>query len=167
MRQIAYIVLACVLLANLIQPLTEMVEVCRKKVIISSALNNSFRAARDRSLEEHGIQNLNAKVDVDLFYEYFTDAFCDSLNLYDTSRLVSENGYIEFESIDDTFNTMHIDVEVDTSYDYQDRETTRVNLELETEYKFSIGVLKLLNETSNASEYILEFDRSYLLLVKN
>ena len=167
MKQIAYMVLASVLLANFIQPLTEMAEACRKKIIISSALNNAFRVARDRSLSEQGIQILEAEVDVDLFYEYFADAFCDSLDLSVTRSSEGESGYIEFESIDDTFNIIRVDIDINKSYDYEDRETTRVDLELETAYKFNIGALKWLNEASNDNEYVLEFDRSYLLLIKN
>ena len=167
MKQMAYMILASVLLANLIQPMVEMAEVCRKKVIISSALNNSFRAARDRSLSEHAMQTLEAEVDIDLFYEYFEDAFCDSLDLSVSRSSRGETGYIEFESWNDMFNLIRVDVDINKSYDYEDRETTRVDLELETDYKFSIGALKFLNETMQDDQYVLEFDRSYLLLVKN
>ncbi len=167
MKQIAYMVLAVVFFANLIQPLTEMAEACRQKIAISAALNNSFRAARDRSLSEHGMQTLDAKVDVNLFYEYFADAFCDSLGLSICKISEGESGYIEFESWDDTFNLIHIDIDIDTFYDYEDRETTRVDLELKTDYKFHIGSLKLLNDIDENNKYMLEFERSYLLLVKN
>lgn len=168
MRQVAYMVFGVILLANLIQPMTEMAETCRQKVVISSALNNSFRAARDRSLTEESIQDLATEVDVSLFYEYFAEAFCDSLDLRVSAKGVGTFGYIEFESWNDSYNTIRVEVDIEEdSWEYEDRGTTRVNLRLETDYKFKIGALKLLNDTTKHSNYTLEFERTYLLLVKN
>ncbi len=168
MRQVAYIVLGVVFLANLIQPMTEMAETCRQKIVISAALNNSFRAARDRSLTEESLQDLAAEVDVDLFYQYFAEAFCDSLDLQVINKGIGESGYIEFESGDDSYNTIRVEIDIeDGSYEYEDRDTTRVNLHLETDYKFKIGALQLLNDANKYNSYTLEFDRTYLLLVKN
>lgn len=168
MRQIAYTVLGVILIASFLQPLTEMVEACRKKVVISAALHNSFRAARDRSLTEESIRALDAEVDTELFFDYFSEAFCDSLNFSEARRSEGTSGYIEFESYNEMFNDIKVEIDIDDSSDwYEDKEVTRVTLHTETDYKFNIGSLKLLNDLSKYSNYKLEFDNTYLLLVKN
>lgn len=167
MRQLAYTVLGIILLASLIQPLTEMAEACRKKVMISSALNNAFRAARDRSLTEESIQSLDAEIDVELFYDYFSEAFCDSLDLMESSRTESAYGSLSFEDYNEHFNEITIEIDLDEYEDYESgKEVTEVTLHAETDYKFDIGYLKLLNE-STAEKYTLTFDRTYILTVKN
>lgn len=167
MRQLAYIILGVVLLASFIQPLTEMADTCRKKVMISSALNNAFRAARDRSLTEESIQNLDAEIDIERFYDYFSDAFCDSLDLYEIGRSEGIFGSIEFESSGELFNPIEVEIDLDEYEDYAlGKEVTKVTLHVETDYKFDIGYLKMLNDASY-DRYILEFNRTYILSVKN
>lgn len=167
MRQIAYTLLAVILLANLIQPFTEMAEACRKKVMLSSAINNSFRAARDRSLTEESIQDLNAQIDTALFYDYFSQAFCDSLDLYESGRSEGSYGSITFSSNSELFNDIEVEVELD---EYEDlstgKEMTKAELHVTTDYKFDIGYLKRFNEAMS-NPYTLKFDRSYILSVKN
>lgn len=163
MRELAYIVLGIVFLANLIQPLTEIAEACRQQVMISAAINNSFRAARDRSLTEESIQDLNAQMDEDLFLEYFVAAFEDSLDVSATQQLTS---HIEFESWEDLYNIIEVDIDMYQTEE-DGKEVTEVEIHAETVYKFKFGWLSALQETTDYSDYVLEFDRSYLLLVKN
>lgn len=165
MRQMAYTVLTIILLASFLQPLTEVVEACRKRVVISSALHNSFRAARDRSLTEESIRELDAEVDVGLFYDYFSEAFCDSLDLSEAMRSEGNMGYIEFASDNALFNDIKVEIDIEDDA-YEDREATYVSLHTETNYKFYIGIMKQLNDAMHDS-YILEFDNTYLLYVKN
>lgn len=168
MKGLAYSILGIIFLANLIQPLTEMAEACRQKVVISSALNNSFRAARDRCITEESLKNLDAEVDVDLFYEYFSEALCDSLYLSESGRSIGTSGYLEFNPWNDLFNSIRVEIDIDDASDfYDDKEMTRITLHAETDYKFKIGALKLLEDKTKYSNYTLEFDRTYLLLVKN
>lgn len=165
MRQLAVVVLAIVLFSSFVQPLTEVAEACRQKVLINTALNNSFRAARDRSLTEASIRDLDAEMDIDIFYEYLSEAFCDSLDLVETARNVGSSGSIEFESTDDKFNKIRL--EIDISEDsYEDREAEEVEIHAETPYKFKIGALKLIQKYAE-SDYVMEFDKTYLLWVKN
>lgn len=165
MRQLAIVVLSIILLASFIQPLTEVAEACRQKLLINAALNNSFRAARDRSLTEESIQDLDAKMDTGLFYGYFSEAFCDSLDLSERSKSVGKSGYIEFDSSADKFNAIRVEIHI---YDdsYEDRDAEEVELHAETAYKFKIGCLKLIQDLA-ATHYVMEFDKTYLLWVKN
>lgn len=167
MRGFAYTVLAVVFLANLIQPLTEMVESCRQKILISSALHNSFRAARDRSLEEESMAEMDAAVDIDKFYEYFSDALCDSLDLYETESSVEAYGYITFQSYNESFNPIKVEVSIDDWGSSYDKDTVTVELHVETDYKFKVGYMKMLEDHTKYDPYTLEFDRSYVLLVRN
>lgn len=167
MKELAYVVLGIIFLASLVQPMTEMAEACRQKIVINSALNNSFRAARDRSLKEESLQELDAEIDIEAFYDYFSDAFCDSLELSEISRNEGEYGSIIFESYNDDFNEILVEFEIsDGDYD-DDKEKKEVKIHAETNYKFKIGILKVLEDKTKYSDYTLEFDKRYLLLVKN
>lgn len=167
MRGVAYTVLAIILLASLIQPLTEMVESCRQKILISSALHNSFRAARDRSLNEEDIATIDAVVIQEDFYDYFSEAFSDSLDLYESERSEGAYGHLIFESDDERFNPIRVDFSIGDGPWAYDKETTEVELHVETEYKFKVGYMQKLQDKTKFDPYILEFDRKYILSVKN
>lgn len=165
MRGVAYMVLAIVFFANFMEPLVEVVECSREKIMISTALNNAFRAAKDRSLTDSSIRDLNAEVDKERFVEYFAETFADNLDLTVESK--SEN-YINFTCHDDRFNGFRIDLNIhsDTidSADARDKEATRVDIQLKTKYLFKTKLLKQIQETT---DYTIEMETTYLLWVKN
>ncbi|ADZ85441.1 hypothetical protein [Cellulosilyticum lentocellum] len=167
MRELSYIVLGIVFLSSLVQPFTEMAEACRQKIVINSAINNSFRAARDRSLKEESMQNLDAEIDIEAFYDYFSDAFCNSLDLSEASRNQGEYGSMTFDSYNDDFNEIHVEFQISDGDDYDDKEKKQVEIYAKTNYKFKVGILKALEDKSKYDDYALEFKKEYLLFVKN
>lgn len=130
MRELSYIVLGIVFLSSLVQPFTEMAEACRQKIVINSAINNSFRAARDRSLKEESMQNLDAEIDIEAFYDYFSDAFCNSLDLSEASRNQGEYGSMTFDSYNDDFNEIHVEFQISDGDDYDDKEKSKLRFML-------------------------------------
>lgn len=167
MRELAYIVLGIVFLSSLVQPFTEMAEACRQKIVINSAINNSFRAARDRSLKEESLQNLDAEIDIEAFYDYFSDAFCNSLDLGEISRNEGEYGSMVFDSYNDDFNEIRVEFQISDSDDYDDKIKKQIEIYAKTNYKFKVGILKTLEDKSKYADYTLEFKKEYILLVKN
>ena len=163
MKQVAYMVLGIVVLAHMIQPLTEIMEVCREQVMISAAINNSFRAARDRSLTEESIRDLDAEVDENYFVQYFIEAFEDTLDVYATSQNTS---YITFESNTDKYYTITAEIDMYET-DVDEKQATQVTVHVETPYRFKMGLLKKYQETGSYGDYNLKFTREYLLYVKN
>lgn len=165
MRGIAYMLLAVVFLANFTEPLLEVIECSREKIMISTALNNAFRAARDRSLTEDSIRDLDAEVDKEKFVDYFAETFADNLGL--TVSQKSENR-IELACHDGRFNDFRIDLDIYndsiTSADAYNKKATRIDIELNTEYLFKTKLLKQIQETT---DYAIEMETTYLLWVKN
>lgn len=159
MRGIAYLVLAMVFLANFFEPLLEIMECTREKVVISAALNNAFRAARDRSLTEESLREQDAQVDESIFVEYFAETFADDLELNiskldDTSAVFYGN---------DRFNSFEINFQI---YDdsFNDKEMTRIDVQLQTKYMFKTKIMKVIEDST---QYSLEMNETYLLWVKN
>lgn len=167
MRELAYIVLGIVFLSSLVQPFTEMAEACRQKIVINSAINNSFRAARDRSLKEESLQDLDAEIDIEAFYDYFSDAFCNSLDLGEVSRNQGEYGSMVFDSYNDNFNEIRVEFEISDSDDYDDKVKKQIEIYAKTNYKFKVGILRALEDKTKYADYALEFKKEYLLFVKN
>lgn len=50
LRTIAVSILIAVMLSILIAPLTEVFNISREQIVLSTALNNALRSAKDRSL---------------------------------------------------------------------------------------------------------------------
>ena len=159
-------VFAVVFFANFMEPLLEVIECSREKIMISRAINNAFRAARDRSLTETSIRDLNAEVDKEKFVDYFAETFASNLDLDISSK---NEEYIIFNCNDGRFNNFRIDLDIynDSIYsaaDAYDKEATRIDIALETEYLFKTKLLKQIQETT---DYAIEMETTYLLWVKN
>lgn len=85
MKNIAIGVLVVILASVLLEPLVELLNLGRENIILGTALSNSARSARDRSLEYEFQRNLDAKVNEDKFAEYFSDAFEAAMNVTHTN----------------------------------------------------------------------------------
>lgn len=159
MRGVVYLVLAMVFLANFFEPLLEVIECSREKIMISAALNNAFRAARDRSLTEESLKELNAQIDETLFVEYFAETFADNLELSISSQ--DDTSAVFYG--DDRFNSFNINFQI---YDdsFNDKDMTRVDIQLQTKYKFKTKIMQVVE---GSTKYSIEMDETYLLWVKN
>lgn len=159
MKSFAYVILLTIVSMIIIQPLVEVVELCRENLIIGSAITNSFRVARDRSLKYDMQKDLDAVVELDEFSGYFAETFSDILDL--ASGSISY-GRIEFNSYNEIFNDFVVDIYLDEYEEVGGDLVTTAEISVSTDYKFKNKFLKLITDT-----YELTQQREYILLIKN
>ncbi|TYQ16047.1 UNVERIFIED_CONTAM: hypothetical protein Cloal_2549 [Acetivibrio alkalicellulosi] len=164
MKNIAIGILMVILLSILIEPMVETANVLREKIILSTALSNSFRVARDKSLEYDYRREIDAKVNRELFIESFSEAFGNSMNLkldtkYD-NRLI-------FTSNDEKYNAFTVDIEI-TEFEENDsgQLVSEVSIRAESKYKFKTKYLKLA-DNSVVSDFMLKGERNFLMFIRN
>lgn len=167
MRNAAIGLLVLLLGSIIVHSLVEFVNLGREKMIIGTALTNSARAAKDRSLKYEFMRDLDAIVDEKDFIDYFSEAFEDSLNL---SR-VDTNGYdttLEFKSNDDKYNEIIVELDFSDEEDpLTEQKVTTVEMRAETEYKFKTKGMKLAKEAGEDVDYTLVEERTLILSIKN
>ncbi|KAA9005455.1 hypothetical protein F4V43_08280 [Paenibacillus spiritus] len=164
MRNIAIAILVVVMASIVIEPLVEFANVFREKVTVSSAVSNALRAARDRSLEDELMRDLDARVDEDRFKAYFAEAFGDALHL----RVSGSSGdEVTFRSEKERFHPFTVRFEFDESTDSRNRIVTRVHVCAESKYLYKTKYLKLAEAAGSPGDYKLVSERTYLLSVRN
>lgn len=164
MKNIAIGLLMVVFLSILVEPLVELANVMREKIILGSALSNSCRAAKDRSLEYEKQRDMDAEVDLDFFKDYFSDAFEDAMNV---TRTPSAGSTLLFTPNDDKYNTFTVTLDIICTPDTDTgKNITEVHVKAESPYKFKTKYLKLA-ESASGIGYNLTSERMLLLMVRN
>ncbi|MBY3622586.1 hypothetical protein HGO21_23990 [Acinetobacter sp. CUI P1] len=165
MKNIAIGILLIILVSIVVEPLVEMGVVFREKVVLSTAISNACRAAKDRSLEYELLRGLDAKINEERFKEYFSDAFESALNV---SEQTDDGNTLTFTSNDGRYNDFTV------SLDFSNMENTQtsqwiseVNVKAQATYKFKTRYLKLAEEADKDVDYQLISERKYILSVKN
>lgn len=165
MKNIAIGILLIILVSIVVEPLVEMGLVFREKVVLSTAISNACRAAKDRSLEYELLRGLDAKINEERFKEYFSDAFESALNV---SEQTDDGNTLTFTSNDGRYNDFTV------SLDFSNMENTQtsqwiseVNVKAQATYKFKTRYLKLAEEADKDVDYQLISERKYILSVKN
>lgn len=164
MKNIAIGLLMVVFLSILVEPLVELANVMREKIVLGSALSNSCRVAKDRSLEYEKQRDMDAEVDLDLFKDYFSIAFEDAMNVSSTP---SAGNMLLFTPNDDKHNTFAVTLDVICEPNiFTGKNITEVHVRAETPYKFKTKYLKLA-ESASGIGYNLTSERMLLLMVSN
>lgn len=165
MRSIAIGFLLVIMLSVLLEPMAELVNVMREKIVLGTAITNACRAAKDRSLQYERLRGLDAEVNPALFKDYFAEAFEDVMNL----RLVSSSGQtMIFTSEDGKYHDFSVELEFIESMDpYTEQTITEVSVKAEAAYKFKTKYLKLAEAASQDVGFLLRVERKLLLSVKN
>lgn len=166
MRSIAFGLVMVVLLSFLVVPLVEVACLMREKVIVSTAVSNSCRSAKDTSLREEAMQDLDAVVDKKRFMEYYADTFCKILNL-DVAAMDVAGGVINFTSKDGRYNDFLVIVQTADSIDLSEQTVSRADIRVESVYKFKTKYLQLAERAYPDLSYKLTAKRSLDLSVKN
>ncbi|NGM82823.1 hypothetical protein G5B47_10400 [Paenibacillus sp. 7124] len=164
MRNIAVAILVVIMASIVIEPLVELANVFREKVTVGSAVSGALRAARDRSLEDELLRELDARVDEERFKEYFADSFGDALHVSESNDAGDE---VTFTSDDGKFNPFTVSFVFDEYTDLKGRIVTEVIVKAESQYKFKTKYLKLAESAGNSGEYKLVSEQKYLLSVRN
>ena len=166
MRNVAIGLLLLVLGSVIVQPLIEIVNLGREKLILSTAIITSARSAKDRSLEYKFQRDLDAVVNEKLFADYFADAFLKSMNL-SLMNPIGTNKY-RFKPQDDKFNDIIVTLDFVKEGDgISDQFVTTVKMRAETEYKFKTKAMQLVEKMGINEKNNLVEERILILSIKN
>ena len=165
MKMYAYLILAVLVAALLLQPLCEVVLVCKDKLVVNSAINNAVRAAKKESYTYVDMRDGQTGVDEQAFIDTFSQVFAASLRLAEGSESGSSR---RFTSTDGRYNDFEVvfDFDIET---YRGRKQVKVNVRVESEYKFKTKMLMEAQETirKNAGMFMLTYEREYTLTIIN
>lgn len=165
MREFSIVILVCILISIILEPLIEIVEITREKAIISSAMLNACRASKTQSIDYLDKRDLQATVDNDKFYEYFATAFEDGLDVVRTSSL---GNTMVFRSFDGKLNDIEVQIELQQQTLYDDQRITKVNVIATTQYKYKTKYLKLVEEKSSTlTDHIIKCEQGYIVSIIN
>lgn len=165
MKNIAIGILLIILVSIVVEPLVEMGLVFREKVVLSTAISNACRAAKDRSLEYELLRGLDAKINEERFKEYFSDAFESALNV---SEQTDDGNTLTFTSNDGRYNDFTVSLDFSNMENIQTSQwVSEVNVKAQATYKFKTRYLKLAEEADKDVDYQLISERKYILSVKN
>lgn len=165
MRNIAIGLLLVILVSIVVEPLVELANVVKEEIMLSTAISNACRAAKDRSLEYELLRGLDAEVDEDKFKEYFADAFENALNVTEKTHA---GNTLTFTSDDGKFNTFTVTLDFDDSTNWQTEQLeTSVEIKAAAKYKFKTKYLKLAEDAIRGDDYQLMSERKFLLSVRN
>lgn len=169
MRNIAIGLMFVVLVAILIEPLVEFVNVLKERVVLGSSISNSLRVARDQSLEYEWHRELEAKVDEERFVEFFSEAFEQAMDVSRIDLRKDSNSYtLTFTPNDNRYHTFTVSLSFkEGEDDYTEQMITEVDVRAETKYKFKTKYLQLAEQASRSVDYHLIDERSFILLIKN
>lgn len=158
-------ILLVILASILIEPLAELVNVFRERLVVSTAVNNAVRAAKDRSLEYELLRGLDAEIDESRFKAYFETAFEDAMHM---TRTDSDAGAMVFTSDDGKYNDFRVALAFDVKEDLgSGQRVTEVDVKVESDYKFKTKYLKLAEDANKDTGFQLIAQRSFVVSVKN
>lgn len=173
MKNIAIGILLVILLSVIIEPMVETANILREKILLGSALNTSYRAAKDRSfivsddsgeIQYDSRRELDAIVDENLFIQYFSEAFEDAMDLELSSVYGNK---LVFVCKEGKYNNFTVTIDITESTDSATSQiVSEVIVTAESKYNFKTRYLKLA-ESSLSTDYMLKGERKYLLFVRN
>lgn len=167
MKNVAIGILVVFLAVVLLQPIAEIANLTKEKVLLGTALTNAARSARDRSLEYEFMRNLDAKVDREKFVGYFTESFEDAMNFTCTNKGQSEDT-LRFVSNDGRYNEFIVELDFTEEDDLETEQlVSKVEMTATTEYKFKTKYLQLAEAAGEDTATELKSKRSLILDVKN
>lgn len=168
MKNIAIGILVVLVASILLEPLAEVVNVAREKVILNSALYNACRAAEDQSREYTLMRDLDSKVDEERFREYFAEAFESALNV-ELESSSSGDTLIFRPNNPDQYSDFEVNLNFDQKEDDQGtgRIITAVTVTAKSTYKFKTKYLKLVSDAGKDVEYELVSEQNYTMSVTN
>ena len=105
MKWPATLILITLLLTAAIQPVGELANILKEKVVLNAALLNSCRAARNNAVSIWHMMNLEAYINQADFIQLYSDAFSESLDLdHDYNRSTNTDNRVKFTSNNGRFN---------------------------------------------------------------
>jgi len=139
----------------------------RDKVLLSSTIYNSLRAAEEASYSYRFMRDVDAVVDEKVFRNCFADTFATS---YDMSCVDYENP-LRFTSSDNAFNDFVVVIDFPLAEHLVAPAeggalVTKVTVTVESKYRFRTGLMRFMNGLT-ADPFILRAEREYTMKVTN
>ena len=151
------------ILTILVQPMVEVANVMRQKIVLGSALSNACLAAKDRSLDMRNDECEMRKLIQKIFKDYFSEAFEAAMNV---TRIPSSGNTMVFKSNNGNYNTFCITLDIATKVDTSTGNSiTEINVKAETPYKYKTKYLQMAADASSLAIYNLKSERMLLLKV--
>jgi len=163
MKIFAYLILAVFMLSVILTPLVEVFMLGRDKILLSSTMFNSFRAASEASYTYNDMRNIDAVVDEEVFLQCFADTFAASYGMECVGPVANP---LRFVSYDGTFNDFLVYVDVYYEYADGDAVIAVVTVTAESEYRFRTGYMRLISY-GDTNPYQLERKHTYTMRVTN
>lgn len=163
MKIFLYLILAVLLLSILITPIVEVFMLGRDKILLSSTVHNSFRAAREASYSYLDMRNVDAVVDKEVFLRSFARTFATS---YGMDYINPTSNPLRFVSYDETFNDFFVTIEFYEDTGTGDATITIVTITAESEYRFRTGYMRAIGMGSR-NPYMLTISRTYTMRIEN
>ena len=163
MKTLMYMVLAAFLLSIVVTPLVEMYMVCREKILLSSTVYNSFRAAREASYSYINMRDVDAVVDEEAFLRFFADTFATSYEMDCTNPTANP---LQFVSHENTYNDYEVSVDIEQIPDEEGAYIAIVTVTAESEYKFRTRYMRMIS-IGDTNPYLLSNTSVFTMKITN
>jgi len=163
MKIFLYIILTVFMLSILLTPITEVFILCKERVLLSSTLYNSFRAARESGYSYQHMREIDAVADEDAFLRSFSRTFAAS---YGMDCAAPAANPLRFTSPDGVFNDFEIDVEFQYGLADGGAIITLVTITARSEYMFRTLYMRAIGY-GDANPYMLQKTETYTMKVTN
>jgi hypothetical protein len=141
--------------------MVESAIVMKDRLVMSNALTNACRSAKNMSLTDESLQDRNAEIDDDLFRDYFADAFGEAIG----TNCVSSIGNILVFDENDNYSRITVTLDIKTETDWNGQTTSTVEVDASAPYKFKTPYMKIADQA--AAGFTMQCERTLLLRVVN
>jgi len=163
MKIFLYLILAVFLLSIAVTPLVEVFLAGRDRLVLSSTLHNSSRAAREASYAYLAMRDIDAVADEETFLRYFAETFAASYGMGCKNPAANP---LKFVSPDGAYNDFDVFVAFQTEYGDGGAILTTVTVTAESEYRFRTAYMRLIGY-GDTHPYMLRGTNTYTMRVTN
>ena len=165
-KTLLYIFLVAFFIVIICTPLVETFILSRDRILLSSTIYNSLRAAEEASYSYLFIRDINAVVDEEVFCNSFADTFATSYKM----DCIDYGNPLRFAPYDDSFNEFVVEIDFsppDMLGEYEGRAlVTKVTATAESQYKFRTNLMRFMNDIIT-DPFLLRAERTYTMRVTN
>ena len=163
MKVFLYIIVAVLFISILITPIVEVFCLGRDRVLLSSTMHNSFRAARESSYAYQHMREIDAVADEETFLRSFADTFAAS---YGMDCIAPASSPLRFISASGDYNDCDVYVDFRDEAAAGDSIVTVVTITARSEYRFRTAYMRVLS-FGETNPYLLQRTQTYTMKVTN
>lgn len=165
MKIVPGMILAIVVAALLLQPMTEFAILMEEKVKLGSSMSNAMEVAKRESLVYEDMRQLDAVIDEEQFADNFAEVFAEAIGVY----LVNESDDIlTFHSDGDSYSSVTVELSFIQNTDaFSNRTTTMVKAISTSDYNFKTKLLQMAESSGEDVGYQMVSERECIISVMN